>query len=277
MATTNFETGTVITKEWLNDVNEAVYNPASIELSATNITNTPAGSIAATNVQTALNELDTEKAPRASPVFTGTATIPAITGMTTPLSVAQGGVGAATLTANNVLLGNGTSAVQVVAPGTSGNVLTSNGTTWASSAPASNAFTSTVRVHTANGFGSTNTKIRRFTTTVQSAGSDITYSDSATDGASFTINTTGMYGISYSENSNTQFNIGISLNSTELTTDISDITANDRLVIAYSAAGTIESVSTSVYLTAADIIRPHSTGVAATSNARTNFTISRIG
>jgi hypothetical protein len=47
--------------------------------------------------------------------------------------VAQGGTGAATLTANNVLLGNGTSAVQAVAPGTSGNVLTSNGTTWQSS------------------------------------------------------------------------------------------------------------------------------------------------
>jgi hypothetical protein len=54
----------------------------------------------------------------------------------TALGVASGGTGAATLTANNVLLGNGTSAVQVVAPGTAGNVLTSNGTTWASTTPA---------------------------------------------------------------------------------------------------------------------------------------------
>lgn len=52
------------------------------------------------------------------------------------LPVGNGGTGATTLTANNVLLGNGTSAVQVVAPGTTGNVLTSNGTTWASTAPA---------------------------------------------------------------------------------------------------------------------------------------------
>jgi uncharacterized protein (TIGR02145 family) len=51
------------------------------------------------------------------------------------VAVANGGTGAATLTANNVLLGNGTSALQAVAPGTSGNVLTSNGTTWASTAP----------------------------------------------------------------------------------------------------------------------------------------------
>jgi hypothetical protein len=53
------------------------------------------------------------------------------------LGVANGGTGATTLTLNNVLLGNGTSAPQVVAPGTSGNVLTSNGTTWASTTPSS--------------------------------------------------------------------------------------------------------------------------------------------
>lgn len=51
------------------------------------------------------------------------------------LAVARGGTGAATLTANNVILGNTTSAVQFVAPGTNGNVLTSNGTTWTSAAP----------------------------------------------------------------------------------------------------------------------------------------------
>jgi hypothetical protein len=55
--------------------------------------------------------------------------------VTGTLPVANGGTGAASLTANNVVLGNGTSAVQVVAPGTSGNLLTSNGTTWESTAP----------------------------------------------------------------------------------------------------------------------------------------------
>lgn len=55
---------------------------------------------------------------------------------TTPVSA--GGTGSTTLAANNVLLGNGTSALQTVAPGTNGNVLTSNGTTWTSAAlPAS--------------------------------------------------------------------------------------------------------------------------------------------
>ena len=57
-------------------------------------------------------------------------------GLSATLAVGSGGTGATSLTANNVILGNGTSAVQVVAPGTSGNVLTSDGTTWTSSTPA---------------------------------------------------------------------------------------------------------------------------------------------
>ena len=59
------------------------------------------------------------------------------TGVTGTLPVANGGTGATTLTANYALLGNGTSAPQMIAPSTSGNVLMSNGTTWASTTPAS--------------------------------------------------------------------------------------------------------------------------------------------
>jgi hypothetical protein len=54
--------------------------------------------------------------------------------VTTHTPVSSGGTGVSTLTANNVILGNGTSPVQFVAPGTSGNLLTSNGTTWTSAA-----------------------------------------------------------------------------------------------------------------------------------------------
>jgi hypothetical protein len=58
------------------------------------------------------------------------------TGVTGTLPVANGGTGAATLTSANVILGAGTSAVTFVAPGSNGNVLTSNGSTWTSAAPA---------------------------------------------------------------------------------------------------------------------------------------------
>ena len=65
---------------------------------------------------------------------TGTVTITGgtISGLSSPLPVASGGTGSASLTANNVLLGNGTSSVQVVAPNTSGYALRSTGTTWTS-------------------------------------------------------------------------------------------------------------------------------------------------
>jgi hypothetical protein len=62
----------------------------------------------------------------------GTVPVGRITGT---LPVANGGTGRTTLTANNVLLGNGTTAVNFVAPGTNGNVLQSNGTSWISAAP----------------------------------------------------------------------------------------------------------------------------------------------
>lgn len=55
------------------------------------------------------------------------------------VGVAAGGTGSTSLAANNVLLGNGTSALQVVAPGSNGNILTSNGTTWVSQAPVSSS------------------------------------------------------------------------------------------------------------------------------------------
>ena len=57
------------------------------------------------------------------------------------VTVAQGGTGLTTLTANNVILGNGTSTPGFVAPGSSGNVLTSNGTTWTSATPAATGAT----------------------------------------------------------------------------------------------------------------------------------------
>lgn len=64
------------------------------------------------------------------------------TKITGTLPVANGGTGASTLAADNVILGNGTSAVKAVAPGTTGNVLTSNGTTWVSQAPSAGGRTS---------------------------------------------------------------------------------------------------------------------------------------
>jgi hypothetical protein len=62
------------------------------------------------------------------------------------LSVASGGTGGTSITANSVILGNGTGALggNLVAPGTAGNFLTSNGTTWTSAAFSSFSGTATL-------------------------------------------------------------------------------------------------------------------------------------
>jgi len=71
----------------------------------------------------------------------GTNVVDAITHLTsltlgTALPVASGGTGATTLNSAAVIIGNGASAPTFVAPGGSGNVLTSNGTAWTSAAAA---------------------------------------------------------------------------------------------------------------------------------------------
>lgn len=78
MPTMNFETGTVISSTWLNEVDEATFNKQ-----AADVDYTPAGNITANTVQAALTELDADltstnnaKADIASPTFTGTVTIP---------------------------------------------------------------------------------------------------------------------------------------------------------------------------------------------------------
>jgi hypothetical protein len=58
-----------------------------------------------------------------------------ISSVTAPITVAEGGTGLTTLPAHNVLVGNAAGTVVSVAPGTSANVLTSNGTDWVSQAP----------------------------------------------------------------------------------------------------------------------------------------------
>ena len=63
---------------------------------------------------------------------TGSLSVTGSTSLAVALPVASGGTSLATLTANNVILGNGTSTPLFVAPSTSGNALMSNGTTWAS-------------------------------------------------------------------------------------------------------------------------------------------------
>ena len=137
---------------------------------------------------------------------------------------------------------------------------------------------SSVHLHTSNGYGSTNNKIRRFSTTITNAGSDITYADSAADGAKFTINTAGVYAIAYADEFGAASRLGISLNSSQLTTGIDSITAADALVMCIvTAADWEQCVAITLPLAATDIIRPHCNGAASGSGtAQVRFAITRV-
>ena len=129
---------------------------------------------------------------------------------------------------------------------------------------------SQVRLHTFNGRGAVNTSIQRFSTAVDNYGPAITYADSANNGASFTINEDGLYSIvvgNAGNEANDSAIAGISLNSTQLGTDIGSITAADRLAyhaqaMAVTVFGTFTNAQAAWtgYLHAKDVVRPHVAG-----------------
>jgi hypothetical protein len=135
-------------------------------------------------------------------------------------------------------------------------------------------------VTTGSGHGSTNTKIRRFTTTQSSVGTAITYADSSANGGSFTINEAGIYAITFTDGkSATAAQFGISVNSSQLTTSIVSITATDRLGSTNNGAGNLHmSMTILASLSSSDVIRAHTDGNPdLTSAAGTVFRIRKIG
>lgn len=140
---------------------------------------------------------------------------------------------------------------------------------------------SMIRVDTQNGYGSTATKIPRFTNVTSSIGSDIAYVDSATNGASFTVQTSGIYDISFDFESGTinQY-FGISKNASSLTTNIMSLAQSERLASARTIGTTnyLQSTSFSGYFVAGDVIRPHTEGGTSGGNPTySKFTVSKQG
>lgn len=142
----------------------------------------------------------------------------------------------------------------------------------------SSASESQVIVNTGNGWGSTNTKIRRFANIESEIGDAITYADSATDGGSFTINARGVYHVSLTDSDSDTSYIGLSLNSTQLTSNINNINVNDKLG-SDNVGGTNQSGSTSVtrVFDKGDVIRAHGQNNAAGTNTDVKMSVVKIG
>lgn len=139
-----------------------------------------------------------------------------------------------------------------------------------------------VTVYAGNGHGSTNTKIRRFTSTLRSVGTAVTYADSATLGASFTINESGLYEIYYQDEflSASQFSYGATVNSAELTTNILSTAIANRLLCGVNTlGGTAVPVpfTRTVRLTAGDVVRAHTNGSPNGTGNNVQFSIRKVG
>lgn len=135
-----------------------------------------------------------------------------------------------------------------------------------------NIFHHEQRVDTANGYGSTDTKIRKFTNNPINKGYAIQYlaaggaaASGSVGGAEFVITETGYYHFLYSENANAAAgHAGLSKNSTQRTTALASNTIGNILgLAALTAADTTGITSINVFLNAGDIIRPHTAGTAA--------------
>lgn len=145
-------------------------------------------------------------------------------------------------------------------------------------AAAATALLARIKVEGGNGFGSTNTVIRRFSTSViSSGGSDLTLNQSATNGDNITINTAGLYSISGGDSNVNEQDHGISRNSNQLTTAIASITNTHRLGITNADAGNGGSISWIGFCSAGDVIRLHGDGGGTpTTSVRAYLDVQRI-
>ena len=171
----------------------------------------------------------------------------------TPLPVLQGGTGSSVLTILPIAQGGTGSSTGFIA-------LT----------------LSKVLVSVWNGYGSTNTTIRRYTTINVNTGTNITYADSATLGGTFTINATGVYAIVLSGSLTASGSFGITKNSTNLSSAINVLGTPERLsVITVTAAIILGNVAWVGTLISGDVIRCHGDTIG-TAPQEADFEISRI-
>lgn len=125
---------------------------------------------------------------------------------------------------------------------------------------------SQVRFDTNNGYGSTNTKIRNFSS-VTSTGTAATGTVDATNGASITINEGGVFQVHYCDDFSAASDFGISINSNQLTTSILSITQSARLARATSSAANFGAcVDSPAILSPGDVVRAHAAGTTSGAN-----------
>lgn len=191
------------------------------------------------------------------------------------LAVSRGGTNSAiALNNNRVIVSSGGTIGELASAGASGTVLTSNGF---SSLPTfqtpGGGFTQSEAVaYGLNGAGSSNTQVAKFANN-SVTGSDITYTSSATNGDSFTINTAGVYAVAFVAFGGVNTYMAITKN------QVSNSTGLDVLI--YTQASSIQpywGLSVTRYFAVNDVIRGFIEAGAGTdsSNAIGKISVTRV-
>jgi len=137
---------------------------------------------------------------------------------------------------------------------------------------------SEVTVDTGNGYGSTNTRLRRYSNIRKNIGSDITYADSATLGASFTINTAGIYAITASDWDGVgDINLSICVNdSIPSSAGPPTYAQGARVFQRDNSSGGSVSLGWTGNLNVGDVVTTHAVSQMTGSDYQTSFTIVKV-
>lgn len=152
----------------------------------------------------------------------------------------------------------------------------SDGTTWNLLSHNCPYIDSEIYLDTGNGHGSTNTRIRRYTNTRRDTTSPyMTYAESASAGASVTVNVAGTYWAKIGDRQGgATSNIGISVNSGTLTTAVQSVTyANGLRSYTATVSNNAGQTGTMLNLAVGDVIRPHTDGGADQVDHLSNFQV----
>lgn len=132
-----------------------------------------------------------------------------------------------------------------------------------------------------NGYGSTNTKVRRWTNSRVASGSCYTYADSATLGGSWTINTQGIYSITYSDTDSGAggSQIAIVVNGTVPTTAVPITYAQGQRQVTTTGSasgGYTGSVTWTGLLNVSDVVWAQTDGGANSTSSTSMITITQV-
>jgi hypothetical protein len=135
-----------------------------------------------------------------------------------------------------------------------------------------------VRLTGSNGYGSTDTHIRRYTTIEDQRGDDLALTQSSVNGDYVTVNRDGIYSFMIYDNfSSASSYLGLSINTAATTTSVISLASAERLSAdTVSTANQLGVATYTGFFRVGDVIRPHTTAQATAAPGRAGFSAARV-